>query len=152
MVKNQAIVDASGGGIVAVLGNIYQHGVEQSLPWLIAMTLVVVVDLLTGLRKCWMLGTDIRWSKGYRATLSKLVCYWAFACGAVMVQEACDNAYPIAMWACLSVIAIEGVSIVGNILKPHGVDINIVNLLKAIGKKHDVDLNSVVKKKKVGRK
>ena len=40
----------------------------------------------------------------------------------------------------------------GNILKPHGVDINIVNLLKAIGKKHDVDLNGVVKKKKVGRK
>ena len=38
MVKNQAIVDASGGGLVAVLGNIYQHEVAQSLPWLIAMT------------------------------------------------------------------------------------------------------------------
>ena len=144
--------DFVNGTFSVVVGNLFSNGVQHTMPWLIAMTLVVLADLLTGLRKCWMLGTDIRWSKGYRATLSKLVCYWAFACGAVMVQEACDNAYPIAMWACLSVIAIEGVSIVGNILKPHGVDINIVNLLKAIGKKHDVNLDNVVKKKKVGRK
>ncbi|MGN0318292.1 MAG: phage holin family protein [Lachnospira sp.] len=145
--------DLVNGTFAVVVGDLFSNGVQHSMPWLVAMTLVVVVDLLTGLRKCWMIGEPIRWSKGYRATLSKLVCYWAFACGAVMVQEACDNAYPIAMWACLSVIAIEGVSIVGNILKPHGVDINIVNLIKAIGKKHDVDLDKVVtKKKKVGGK
>lgn len=144
--------DLVNGTFAVVVGDLFSNGVQHTMPWLVAMTLVVVVDLLTGLRKCWMLGDAIRWSKGYRATLSKLVCYWAFACGAVMVQEACDNAYPIAMWACLSVIAIEGVSIVGNILKPHGIDINIANLIKAIGKKHDVDLDKVVKKKKVGGK
>ena len=38
MTRNQAVIDASGGGLVAVLGNIYQQGVEQSMPWLIAMT------------------------------------------------------------------------------------------------------------------
>ena len=144
--------DFVNGTFAVVVGDLFSHGVQHTMPWLVAMTLVVLADLLTGLRKCWMLGDAIRWSKGYRATLSKLVCYWAFACGAVMVQEACDNAYPIAMWACLSVIAIEGVSIVGNILKPHGIDINIANLIKAIGKKHDVDLDKVVKKKKVGGK
>ena len=102
--------DFVNGTFAVIVGDLFSNGVQHTMPWLIAMTLVVLADLLTGLRKCWMLGTDIRWSKGYRATLSKLVCYWAFACGAVMVQEACDNAYPIAMWACLSVIAIEGVS------------------------------------------
>ena len=134
------------GTFTVIVGDWFSNGVQHTMPWLIAMTLVVVVDLLTGLRKCWMLGIDIRWSKGYRATLSKLVCYWAFACCAVMVQEACNNAYNIAMWACLSVIAIEGISIVGNILKPHGYSINLQALAKNIGKRYGVDTDGVIKK------
>ena len=140
--------DFVNGTFAVVVGDLFSHGVQHTMPWLVAMTLVVVVDLLTGLRKCWMLGTDIRWSKGYRATLSKLVCYWAFACGAVMVQEACNNAYNIAMWACLSVIAIEGISIVGNILKPHGYSINLQALAKNIGKRYGVDTDGVIRKMK----
>ena len=144
MVKNNFV----NGTFTVIVGDWFSNGVQHTMPWLIAMTLVVVVDLLTGLRKCWMLGIDIRWSKGYRATLSKLVCYWAFACGAVMVQEACDNAYPIAMWACLSVIAIEGISIAGNILKPHGYTINLQALAKNIGKRYGVDTDGVIRKTK----
>ena len=140
------------GTFAVIVGDWFSNGVQHSMPWLIAMTLVVVVDLLTGLRKCWMLGIDIRWSKGYRATLSKLVCYWAFACCAVMVQEACNNAYNIAMWACLSVIAIEGISIVGNILKPHGYSINLQVLAKNIGKRYGVDTDGVIHKTKSKKK
>ena len=142
MVKNNFV----NGTFTVIVGDWFSNGVQHTMPWLIAMTLVVVVDLLTGLRKCWMLGIDIRWSKGYRATLSKLVCYWAFACCAVMVQEACNNAYNIAMWACLSVIAIEGISIVGNILKPHGYSINLQALAKSICKRYGVDTDCVIKK------
>ena len=65
-----------------------------------------------------------------------------------MVQEACNNAYNIAMWACLSVIAIEGISIVGNILKPHGYTINLQALAKNIGKRYGVDTDGVIRKKK----
>ena len=144
MVKNNFV----NGTFTVIVGDLFSNGLQHTMPWLIAMTLVVVVDLLTGLRKCWMLGIDIRWSKGYRATLSKLVCYWAFACCAVMVQEACNNAYNIAMWACLSVIAIEGISIVGNILKPHGYTINLQALAKNIGKRYGVDTDGVIKKTK----
>ena len=144
MVKNNFV----NGTFTVIVGDWFSNGVQHTMPWLIAMTLVVVVDLLTGLRKCWMLGIDIRWSKGYRATLSKLVCYWAFACGAVMVQEACDNAYPIAMWACLSVISIEGISIAGNILKPHGYTINLQALAKNIGKRYGVGTDGVIRKTK----
>ena len=144
--------DFVNGTFTVVVGDLFSNGVQHTMPWLVAMTLVVAVDLLTGLRKCWMLGTDIRWSKGYRATLSKLVCYWAFACGAVMVQEACNNAYNIAMWACLSVIAIEGISIVGNILKPHGYSINLQALAKNIGKRYGVDTDGVIRKTKKTKK
>lgn len=140
--------DFVNGTFTVIVGNLFSNGVQHTMPWLVAMTLVVVVDLLTGLRKCWMLGDAIRWSKGYRATLSKLVCYWAFACCAVMVQEACNNAYNIAMWACLSVIAIEGISIIGNILKPHGYTINLQALAKNIGKRYGVDTDCVIRKTK----
>ena len=140
------------GTFTVIVGDWFSNGVQHAMPWLIAMTLVVLVDLLTGLRKCWMLGIDIRWSKGYRATLSKLVCYWAFACCAVMVQEACNNAYNIAMWACLSVIAIEGISIVGNILKPHGYTINLQALAKNIGKRYGVETDCVIRKTKKKKK
>ena len=140
------------GTFTVIVGDWFSNGVQHTMPWLTAMTLVVLVDLLTGLRKCWMLGIDIRWSKGYRATLSKLVCYWAFACCAVMVQEACNNAYNIAMWACLSVIAIEGISIVGNILKPHGYTINLQALAKNIGKRYGVDTDGVIRKTKKKKK
>lgn len=152
MTRNQAIVDASGGGLVAVIGNIYQQGVAQSLPWLIAMTLVVCVDLAVALRRCWMTKEPIRWSKGFRATISKLVVYWAYSITAVMVQVACGNEYPLAMWACLSVIVIEFISIIGNILRAHGLELNVVNLFKSIGKKVDVDMDGVVTKSKKTKK
>ena len=140
--------DFVNGTFAVIVGDLFSNGVQHTMPWLVAMTLVVAVDLLTGLRKCWMLGTDIRWSKGYRATLSKLVCYWAFACGAVMVQEACNNAYNIAMWACLFVCAIEGFSVAENIIKPHGYSINLQALAKNIGKRYGVDTDGVIRKKK----
>lgn len=152
MSKNQAVIDAAGGGLVAVLGNVYTQGVEQSMPWLIAMTLVVIVDLATGLRKCWMTKEEIRWSKGFRATISKLVCYWAYAICAVFVQVACENAYPIAMYACLSVIAIEAMSIVGNILSSHGIEVNKAGLIKSLGRKVEIDMDGVVKNKKGAKK
>lgn len=138
--------DAINGGFAVVVGHLYHHGVAHSLPWLVAMTAVVMVDLFAGLRRCWLVGEEIRWSKGFRATISKLITYWAFALGAVCVQEACDDVYPIAMWACLSVIAIEGMSILGNILKPHGINLNVVQLIKSIGKKADIDMEKVVTK------
>lgn len=144
MKGNGTITDAVGGGAVTVLGSIYHQCVEQSMPWLVSMTLIVLVDLLTGLRKCWMMDDEIRWSKGFRATISKLVCYWSFAICACMVQVSCDNEYAIAKWACLVVIAIEGISIIGNVLKPHGVNINAIRLLKNLGKKADLDLEGVV--------
>lgn len=137
--------DLVGGGFSVVVGNLYTQGVTQALPWLVAMTFVVLIDLLTGLRKCWMLGEEIRWSKGMRCTISKLITYWAFAVGAVMVDVASGADIEIAKWCCLLVCAIEGMSIVGNILRPHGITISIKGIMHAIGSKVGADLDGVVK-------
>ena len=152
MTRNQAIVDASSGGFAAIVGSIYERGVEEAVPWLIAMVCVVVVDLFAGVRCAWLMGERIRWSTGVRRTLSKLITYISFVVCAVMINVASNTEFDIAKWSCLFICAVEGFSVAENILKPHGFDINLVNLIKAIGKKHDVDLNGVVKKKKVGRK
>ena len=34
-----------------IVGDLFSNGVQHTIPWLVAMTLVVVVDLLTGQRK-----------------------------------------------------------------------------------------------------
>ena len=134
------------GGFVTVVGSMYSQAVGELLPWLLAMTMVVVVDLLTGLRKVWLMKVHtLRWSKGIRTTMSKLVTYWAFAVGAVLINVASGGEYAISKWACLLVCAIEGCSIVSNILKPYGIDISIQGILHAIGSKTNIDLDDVVK-------
>ena len=50
MLKNS---DAVQGGFVAIVGSIYERGVEEAVPWLIAMVCVVVVDLFAGVRCAW---------------------------------------------------------------------------------------------------
>lgn len=144
MVKvNEAVT----GGFTAIVSAIYQQGVAQSLPWIVAMTCVVLVEFATDIRKAWLMGADqLRWSKRVRCTMSNLITYWAFVVGAVMVDYASGCEYAIAKWACLLVCAIEGCSIIGNILRPHNVEINIFKLIKNIGKKHDVDMSGVVTK------
>lgn len=143
MIRNSDLVN---GGFAAIVGNIYQQGVAQSLPWLIAMTCVVIVDLCTGMRKVWLMGEEpLRWSKGVRCTMSKLITYWAFAVGAVMVDVASGADIEISKWCCLLVCAIEGLSIIGNILKPHGITISVKGIMHAIGSKTNIDLDQVVK-------
>lgn len=146
--------DLVSGGFATIVGTIYQQGVEQSLPWLVAMTFVVLVDLCTGMRKVWLMGEEpLRLSKGIRCTMSKLITYWAFAVGSVMVDVASGADIVIAKWCCLAVCAIEGLSIIGNILKPHGISISVKGIIHAIGSKTNIDLDGVVKEdKKKGAK
>ena len=42
MTRNQAVIDASGGGFAAIVGSIYERGVEEAVPWLIAMMMVIL--------------------------------------------------------------------------------------------------------------
>lgn len=138
--------DAVSGGFAAIVGNIYSQGVEQSLPWIIAMFAVIMTDLVTGVRCAWLTGKQLRWSKGLRCTMSKMVSYLAFVVAFVMVGVA-SGYMNIPKFACLAVCVVEGFSIADNILTPHHINISFENLMKALGKKIKVEeLDKIVEK------
>lgn len=68
-----------------------------------------------------------------------------------VVDVAAHGEGSIAKWACLFVCCVELVSIVENILKPRGIDINLAKLIAVVfGKKFDVakkDIEEVFEKK-----
>ena len=64
--------------------------------------------------------------------MGKLVVYWSFVLMVASIEVATGHKYNIAMWGCLLICAFEGISIVGNILKPWGVDISLASVLRVL--------------------
>lgn len=91
------------------------------------------------------MGESVRFSRAIRATMGKMVTYFAFVCMVCMINIASGGEYGIDRWSCLLVCFIEGCSIVGNILKPKGVNINITSAIGVFFKKvFSVDKEDVV--------
>lgn len=103
--------------------------INTMAPWLIALTLVVLTDLIAGCRKSLQLGVHVSVSTAARETMGKLVVYWAFVLMVASIEVATGHKYSIAMWGCLLVCGFEGLSIIGNILKPMGIDLSLGNII-----------------------
>lgn len=103
--------------------------INTMTPWLVALTLVVLTDLIAGCRKSLQLGVHVSVSTAARETMGKLVVYWAFVLMVASIEVATGHKYSIAMWGCLLICAFEGLSIVGNILKPMGIDLSLGNII-----------------------
>lgn len=100
-----------------------QDTIRTMAPWVMAMLAVVVCDLIAGIRKSVKLGVHVSWSMAFRETMGKMVVYVAFVLMVAMIDAASGHSFNIAMWGCLFVCALEGGSVVSNLLKPYGVDI-----------------------------
>jgi hypothetical protein len=109
--------------------------IAQMIPWLIAMTCVVLCDLVTGVRRALLAHERVRFSRAWRATMGKMVTYFAFVVMVVMVNRAAGGTMHIDRWACLLVCAIEGCSIVSNLLQPKGYNLDLIAALALLGKK-----------------
>lgn len=120
------------GAIAAAF--VYQS-LETMIPWILAMGAVVTMDLISGLGKCLKLKVKIKISKFVRDSIAKFTTYFGFVVAACMIQTATNNEYEIADKCCMAVIAIEGISIFGNILKMKGYDLNFNRLAEVIGEK-----------------
>lgn len=117
-----------------------QDSLTTMLPWLMVMFVVVVTDLMFGVRKSLKLNIHVSVSMAIRETMGKLLVYTSFVIMVCMIEVATRHALKVAMWACLLICAIEGCSIIGNMLKPYGIELSLKNVLKAfIGKVADVD-------------
>lgn len=133
--EEKAIHQAVAGVFAPIAGSFVIDSLQMMIPWLIAMFCVIICDLVTGVRKSLLTHEHVRFSRAWRATMGKMVTYFAFVCMVCMISVASHNEYPIDVYSCLLVCFIEGCSIVGNILKPKGININVIGALGVFGKK-----------------
>lgn len=126
----QFVVNGVTSGFAAIATQFVQESIGHMIPWLMVTGAVILCDLVFGIRKSLMLGEEVRFSSACRRTLGKAVTYFAFVLMVAMIDVAADGDKQIDKYACLLVCFIEGISIIGNLLKPKGYNVNVI---KAIG-------------------
>lgn len=117
-----------------------QDALLVMVPWMITMFFIVIADLAAGVWKSYKLGIELRFSRGLRETMGKLLVYFAFVCMVACINVAYDGEFQFAKWAAGIVIAIEFGSIIGNFLKPHGINISLSAIIKAFLQKSPLPL------------
>lgn len=141
----------SEGSYSVVLATFLQDSIGHIIPWLIVAFTVILCDLVVGLRKSLLMGEEVRFSSACRRTLGKCVSYFMFVIMVAAIDVAANGGGTIDKWACLSVCFIEFTSIMSNILKPKGYDINLAKLIAVVfGKRFDVakkDIEEIIEKK-----
>lgn len=131
-VDNDSLQTGVHGGFGVVALTFLHETLYQTIPWLIAMMCVVVCDLCVALRRCYLMGERVRLSRAVRATMGKMVTYSSFVLMVCVVEVAVGRDMHIDRWACLAVCVIEFSSIVSNLLRPKGVEVDFVRLAAAL--------------------
>ena len=142
--RGNALTQSVPGGFAAIASAFIIETLDHMIPWLIASFAVIICDLAFGIRKSLLMGEDVRFSRAIRATMGKMVTYFAFVCMVVMINIASGNKWNIDVYSCLLVCFIEFCSIISNILIPKGYDFNMIKALGLFGKKVlDVDKEDI---------
>lgn len=128
---NHNVMQITGGAALPILLSFLGEAFVLMIPWFVTMVSVVLADLAAGIWKSYKLEIPIRLSKACRETMGKLVVYIAFVVMVCCINIAAKEDFNYAKWASMLVILIEGGSILGNMLKPHGINISLNALIKA---------------------
>lgn len=138
------------GAFASIASNFIIDSLQLMIPWFIAMFCVIICDLITGVRKSKLMGEYVRFSRACRATMGKMVTYFSFVVMVVVVDKAAGGFIHIDTYACLFVCFIEGCSIVSNILRPKGYDLNLAAAIGVFAKKvfsvEKEDVNDIINK------
>ena len=148
------IILLTSGVVIPTAFAFLQEAMIVMVPWIITMFFIVMADLAAGVWKSYKLGIELRFSRGLRETMGKLLVYFAFVCMVACINVAYAGEFQFAKWASGLVIVIEFGSIIGNILKPHGINISLSAIIKAFLKKSPLplaceDADSIVQEKKI---
>lgn len=125
----QTISNTACGTTASLAAAFLSDVLSSMIPWLLVMGVVILCDLAFGIRKSLKLGVHVSWSMAFRETMSKMVTYYAFVLMVCTIEAASGHSYAIAKWSCLFVCGIEGVSIIGNMLKPYGITLSLKDVL-----------------------
>lgn len=140
------------GTLSTVLATFIQESIVHMLPWLIVSAFVILCDLVVGIRKSWLMKEEVRFSSACRRTMGKMVSYFFFVIMVAVIDVAANGGGTIDKYACLSVCLIEFSSIMSNLLKPKGIDVNVIKLIALVfGKKLDVakqDIEEIIEESK----
>lgn len=131
--KNQ-VQTAINGSFGAIAGGFVIESLHHMIVWLIVMFTVIMCDLAFGVWKSIKMGEPVRITRAFRDTMGKMITYFSFVIMVVMISEATGNE-KIAYWSILFVCGLEGLSIIGNILKPKGYDVNLGAVVTMLAKK-----------------
>lgn len=126
----QTLTMTAAGLMTPIAMMFLQDTIRTMIPWLLVMLSVVICDLVAGIRKSLKLGVHVSWSLAIRETMGKMVVYVAFVLMVAMIDAASGHSFSIAEYGCLLVCAIEGGSIISNMLKPYGIDISLKSIIK----------------------
>lgn len=132
--KSALLSNTIQGSFAGIASAFITQTLEHMIPWLMVSAAVILCDLAFGVRKSLIMGEEVRFSRAVRNTMGKMVTYFAFVCMVCMICVASGQKYQIDVWACLLVCFIEGCSIIGNILKPKGINFNLLGALNEVGK------------------
>ena len=131
-----------GSTALALLG----ESVEVMVPWMIVMTSVILADLAAGVRKSIKLGVKVSPSTAFRETVGKWIVYMAYVLAVSMIDVKAEWGMYFAKWACLAAIIFEGGSIVSNLLRPHGIIVSPLSIIKWLLRKTPIgDTDEVLK-------
>ena len=130
MKLDNTITQTTSGLFTPIAVGFIQNSIQMMIPWLIVMFVVILTDLISGIRKSIKLEVEVSPSTAFRETMGKMVTYFSWVIMVCLVDVAMGGNATAAKWGCLLVIAIEGGSIVSNLLKPHGIDISTRSVLK----------------------
>lgn len=133
MYKQQVQIVIS-GSFMATAGNFVMQSINHMIIWFIVMFGVIMCDLAAGVRKSILMGEEIRITRAFRDTMLKMITYFSFVMMVVVISLS-TGIEPISKWSVLLVCTLEGLSIIGNLLKPKGYDINLSAVITMLAKK-----------------
>lgn len=143
MEKGTAVVLTEGGYSV-IFATFLQESIGHMIPWLVVSFFVIICDLVVGIRKSLLMGEEVRFSSACRRTMGKMLSYFMFVIMVAVIDVAANGGGVIDKWACLAVCLIEFSSIMSNIMRPKGYDVNLVKMIAVVfSKKFDVDKKDI---------
>lgn len=130
------------GGTSVVMTAFLAEVIADMLPFLIVAIVVILVDLIFGIRAAQHRKEEVRYSRAFRRTVSKM---FEYVCWVTLSSSlAVAFKFPALEWIILgAVILNEVVSIASNWCEVHGIRIKGLNLPKIIGEKVGVDLSDI---------
>lgn len=148
--EKSLVTQTINGTFGATMSMFFAESIAHMLPWLAVSFAVIVCDLVVGIRKSLLMDEEVRFSSAIRRTMGKMLTYFSFCVMVAMIDVAAHGGGTIDKYACLLVCFVEGTSIVSNILKPKGFDINLIKMIalgvSKVAKVDKKDIEEIIEK------